>query len=134
MNRKRLLQLARDLEAHKDNGFRFNMGTILSNSRNPCQTTGCIAGFVMVNYLEAKFDGYYDFRFPDGEFAEHHRAGDYLGLSPQQHSKLFFDYELPGRPLTAQDAARVIRRLARTGKVEWNILKKRQQKRQLTNA
>jgi hypothetical protein len=49
-------------------------------------------------------------------------AAEYLGLSEEQEGRLFLGYA-PLRliePITAKQAAKVIRRFARTGVIRWN--------------
>ena len=120
MNTERLLKLADDLDAHVDDGFNFRMHTVISN--RACGTTGCIAGFVLVNYLGAKWhSGYGDFALANGAWADHEGAAEYLDLSPQESQDLFFNYNHPyGLNITSQDAAKVIRHFVETGKVDWS--------------
>lgn len=125
MNRKRLEQLANDLETSAlPKGFTFNMATILDvKGKGPdCGSAGCMIGFTHVKYLGAtpgrsSYDGHWDFFTPSGDYVRFSAAQDYYELSDDQYHRLFFS--CVNSHITPQQAASVVREFIRTGHISW---------------
>lgn len=136
MNKQRVLELADTLEHHakEQKGLRgvgFNMRTWASKTRghirdrvDDCGTVACLAGWaymlrfqtVTARRLLAVTDIGKDWRIPTC-------AADYLGLDTPQTELLFrpnisvCDWD----QITADQAVKVLRHLAKTGEVDWGV-------------
>ena len=74
-----------------------------------CGTTGCIAGWARQLYAGGKGDAF-------------NTAKDLLGLTWDQADDLFYTRGIRRKSLVSPHrAAKVLRRLAKTGKVDWSI-------------
>lgn len=130
MNTKRLLKLASDLEAlSPDSEFRFDIGIVARpgypHDGKDCGTVGCVAGYVMWNYLRARLDAYgVHMISPRGEHVTTRDAGEWLELTPAQEDELFYGFSSISQKerITERQAARVIRDFVSTGIVDWHIL------------
>ena len=111
LNRARLHVLADFVETYD----RFDMGAV----QHPCGTPACIAGCAC--HIA-----------PDADHSSMALAAEYLGLTAEQKTELFmphFDPEglfyaaEPGEIgyVTREHAAAVLRHLAETGTVDWNV-------------
>lgn len=111
--------LERGGDAIKDKGIGgFDMD--MWQLERSCGTICCIGGSVAMFFP----DVYRHFMATDPEALEHvSPAGKALGLTEEQEQDLFFEYESPDdNPVTAEDAAKVIRHLIATGEVDWEII------------
>lgn len=128
MNKEKLLQVADAIEASELLHFGFNMKVfkdstaigILDNSGRGCGTVGCIAGWTIATFQADHWKS----GDPD-IFA--FRAQEELNLTDRQAHDLFFvgpaqenPYH-PGWDATPAQAAMVIRHLAKTGEVDWDL-------------
>ena len=118
MNRKRILDLADDIEhlphlkatkpsqAKGPQAFVFSMENYYA--RTFCATVGCIAGFAYSRAVDKPPE-----TLPDSREVRR-RATEYLELDPQEEAILFQPTDLPifYRDLTPGDAARALRALA----------------------
>lgn len=118
MNRKRILDLADDIErlphlkatkpsqAKGSQAFVFSMENYYA--RTFCATVGCIAGFAYSRAVDKPPE-----TLPDSREVRR-RAAEYLELNPQEEAILFEPKGLPiyYRDLTPGDAARALRALA----------------------
>ncbi len=126
LNVKRCLQLAEALDNHEllKKGIGFNMGTYGSKANgkqdaegHPCKTVACIAGHALAIWAPkdwAKIISGEDVRFSESE-----AAAKILGIE-EGHiaSRLFTSTTRTDIP--PWRAAAVLRRLAKTGRVEWD--------------
>lgn len=131
MNIERLTQLANDLEAHHNPKFKFDIGIVSRQKycHEGCGTVGCIAGFIMWKYLDAKYPAESEYAsmhpvLPNGEIAQDWHAGTWLDLPAPVWDALFYNFNSAPDDLqiTEKDSAKVIRHLIETGIVDWSIL------------
>lgn len=126
MNRERILQLADEIEAmpYKNlTGF-ADSGWIGSNEQPTgfnmksfgCGTAACIGGHAAYRQRQEDPGTRYN---PNGLSG---MASKWLGIDPQLGDRLYYpavdDYD----SITPKQAARVLRHLAETGKVDWSII------------
>ncbi len=122
MNVENILRVADAIEQHSIPDLGFNMGSFVSDSRQDrshfdCGTTACIAGWACAVV------GGYHLNINDQEWIEE-QAREILDLSfleaddlfiPTNHHAMVDDRILPDQ------AVRTLRRLAKTGVVDWDL-------------
>jgi hypothetical protein len=125
--KQRLLKLADFIERTPVPNVKFDM-TEYFEPRGLCGTAACIAGHAVI--MKHTHGGRRSFN-PGAVYRAVGGCGmpgvslvaaEYLGLSEEQAGRLFLGYA-PLRliePITAKQAAKVIRRFARTGVIRWN--------------
>lgn len=106
MNKKRILALADLIEANEGD---FDM----SNWTHSCGTPACIGGWAAWEALDRP--SVLPSIFPHG------RASSWLDISDEQGDALFIP-DIWLSAVTASQAATVLRHLAETGEVDWNIV------------
>lgn len=148
MNVENILKVADAIEKHELEWLGFNMATYYdADAEHACGTTACIAGWALA--LKAKEDGKDADKIADILFQaeldlkqrnygmgneDPYRgtipflAAEYLGLTdtagnPDKHSRLFLGvpYRLMRDEVAADTAVKVLRHLAATGGVDWNV-------------
>lgn len=127
MNISNILKVADAIEQASVPGLGFNMNQVLceAHPENPdhtgrhCGTVGCIAGWAFVLATGQMEQGRYG--------AAKAMARNWLGLSERDAERLFypdFGLEVSYRSITQPQAARALRNLAITGKVDWEAAMK----------
>jgi hypothetical protein len=147
MNKERLLKLADAIENKTDPKIGFQMEnyitTVKANIRERhCETACCIAGFANALFDTSKYLQFQKLQakrrdiIPYGNFGEiasfGKNASNILGLASEDSNMLFYPEDyciLPSgedfleyKDITRKDAAKVIRHLVATGKVDWAII------------
>lgn len=136
MNIERLNILADYIEKQMPETRVFNMavfGDFVRSDDHPCKTAACIGGHAVMLFGDAP-DGWTK---PDSLPAAMSRveawvgdpggakcigelAADLLGLKPAAAAGLFLPHGIFLPDITPSDAARTLRHLARTGRVDWS--------------
>jgi hypothetical protein len=132
MNIDRLEYIAKWLEAGAPEevgfGFDINHGIQVADH---CSTTCCIAGAATQFFgdetgpallEQAKQEGLADWNEYESGLSVFKTAQELLGLSWTQAVQLFEMFpDFPDAPITPQLAAAVVRRLIKTGEVNWSV-------------
>jgi hypothetical protein len=123
MNKERVLALAELIEKqpHVGKEEETTEGFDMAQWFHPCGTPACIAGWTLALKYGDWTPALQDKRGAGGVEAD---AADYLGLEGTQSAQLFFvghEAEKSLADVTPQDAAKLLRHFAETGKVDWSI-------------
>lgn len=127
MNKRNVLAVAAAIEKHSIKRLGFNMGRYFGKASNVgkdmsghrCGTVACIAGWAYAVKHGSKLPKN---AVGDVEYAAYSEAVKFFGLN----DSLSDTWELfhPSRPwatITPKDAVKVLRNLAKTGKVDWSV-------------
>lgn len=124
MNKNRILILADLLEMldHPQSKPKcgFNMNNFRSTydydmSEHSCGTTACIGGWAVLAFDEDP-EKYVDATEPWGP-----KAQALLGLNEKTADNLFYNFTTFKGEITPKRAVKVLRHLAKTNKVNWNV-------------
>ena len=119
MNKERILKVADAIENHHFKTLGFNMESFIAEhssdrSEHDCGTTACIAGWVHALQKGIKKTLMCKLADDIGEYAQ-----KYLGLNDHQADRLFYEVN---SNITDKEAVKVLRHLAETGVVDWQIV------------
>lgn len=120
MNKRKVLKLANFIERQGFKTLGFNMDVFYDTveynedfSGHGCGTVACVAGWCV-----AMEHGLKEFNTSTDKHMADDKARDMLGLTDTQADDLFYELD---QGKTDKDAAKVLRHLAETGKVDWSI-------------
>lgn len=128
--KERILDLADIIEKAKIN-VKFSMGDWVEDHGGlNCQTAACIAGYAVCaahgedRAKQAVFRPEGRLKLFPGHRGIQDEAARILGLTEEQSDQLFVmdGWDHPMEKVTKKQAAKVLRHLAETGKVDWGIV------------
>lgn len=117
-NRVAIYQLADFIESAK---FIFDMGD--SEATPDCGSAGCIGGHAAILWSELQYETEYDWQVGKSFTWDNILLAKKLDISLQTEEALCFPGMAGGpkcRDVSRENAVRVLRRLAETGKVDWD--------------